>query len=149
MSSNLRSLPTTMLPWTKNHRDNGASPPHDTQPSSPHSPLTDALVDPDKPPLLPHIDFSDTTRLVIAENYPEVRLKAAYNALFGVYQDWVHQNPWNNLYGEIKENGKWQYRWRKLVCFTTLYYDVPSGQSGGRAFFSILSVEINVMRDLK
>ena len=27
------------------HRDNGASPPHSTQPSSSHSPLTDASVD--------------------------------------------------------------------------------------------------------
>ena len=38
--------------------------------------------------------------------------------LFGVYQDWVHQNPVNNLNGGITD-GKFQARWEKLVCLPT------------------------------
>ena len=37
---------------------------------------------------------------------PKVRLKVSDDALYGVYQDWVQQNPVNHLDGGIKENSK-------------------------------------------
>ena len=92
----------------ENHRDNGALPPHVTQTSPPHSPLIDALVAPDEPPLGPRVDVGNVDRLVINADPPKVRLKSASNTLFGVHQDWVHQNPGNNLDGGIKEDGKCQ-----------------------------------------
>ena len=42
----------------KNHQDNGASPPHGTQPSSPYSPLTDDSVATDR------IRYAPVLRLV-------------------------------------------------------------------------------------
>ena len=52
---------------------------------------------------------------------PDVRLLGANCMLFGVYQDWVHQNPEDNLDGGIKEDGKWQARWKtRLYANTTL-----------------------------
>ena len=55
------------------HQDNGASPPHSTQTSSPHSPLAYTSVAPDEPPLHPRVDTACLTR---TEDHPEVRLKA-------------------------------------------------------------------------
>ena len=75
-------------------------------------------------------------------DHPEVRLKAADYALFGVYQDWVHQNPRNHLDDVIKEDSKWQDMLVKLACFPTQRYDVPSGRVG-KFFVSILSVELD------
>ena len=48
---------------------------------------------------------------------PKVCLKGSGNALYGVYQDWVHQNPGNHLDGGIKEDGKWQDRWKNLSVY--------------------------------
>ena len=83
-----------------------------------------ALVTTDKNPLRPRVDV---TRQAITEDHPEVRLKAAENAIFSISQGWVHQNTGNHLDGRIKEDGKWQDRRRKLVCFPTQRYNVPSG----------------------
>ena len=52
----------------------------------------------------PRIDTGDTARLVSMVDHPEVHLKTADDALFGVYQDWVHQNIVNHLDGVIKED---------------------------------------------
>ena len=35
--------------------------------------------------------------------------------LYGVYQDWVHQNHGNHLHEGIKEDGKCQYRWKTCL----------------------------------
>ena len=78
-----------------------------------------ALVTTDKNPLRPRVEAGDAIRLESMADHPEVRLKAAGDALFGVYQGWVHQNTRNNLDGGIKEDGKWKERWRKLVCLPT------------------------------
>ena len=65
----------------------------------------------------PRVDASDAAFLVSTETHPEVCLKAEYYTLFGVYQDWVQQNPGNHLYGGIKEDSKWQDMWRNLsIC---------------------------------
>ena len=111
----------------ENHRDNGASTPHRTQTSSTQSPLTDALVNQYKPPLCPRVNSGNTARLSSMADHPEVRLKAYKDALFGVYQDWVHQNPGNHLDNGINEDGKWKYRVRKLFCLKTERYNVLSG----------------------
>ena len=87
---------------TKNYQDNGALPLLGTQPSSLHSPLTDALVTTEKPPPLPHIKGSGATRLVSRSYIPEACPKGAVDALYGVYQDWVNQNTGNHLDGGIK-----------------------------------------------
>ena len=86
---------------TKNHRYNGAMPPIGTKASSPNSPLTENSVDPDKPPSCPRIYSGDSSVLACVVDLLEVRLQGANTMLFGVYQDWVHQNPGNHLNGGI------------------------------------------------
>ena len=41
----------------------------------------------------------------------DVRLLVANDMLYGVYQNWVHQNPRYHLHGRIVEDSKWQSRW--------------------------------------
>ena len=112
----------------ENHQDNVASPPYGTQPSLMHSPLADASVASEPPPLRPRIYARDAARLASSDNHPKVRLKAAGDALFSVYQDWVHQNTGTNLYGGTNKGDKWQDRFRKIVCLPTQRYDIPSGR---------------------
>ena len=64
----------------------------------------------DKPTPRPCIQDGYATCLVSMADLHEVQRKVSDNALYGVYQDWVHQNPGNNLDGGIKEDGKWQDR---------------------------------------
>ena len=45
-----------------------------------------ALVTTDKNPLRPRVEAGDAVRLESMADHPEVRLKAADDALFGVYQ---------------------------------------------------------------
>ena len=49
----------------------------------------------------PYEDASDTARLVSESNLPGYCLTATDDMLFGVYQDWVHQNPSTHLNGGI------------------------------------------------
>ena len=84
------------------HRDNGALLLHVTQPYSPYSPLTYALVSPYKPPLRPWVDSVDAAHQEIRSDHPNVHLNTFDVAIFGVYQDWMHQNPGNLLEGGIK-----------------------------------------------
>ena len=56
----------------KNHQYNGTSPPLGTQPSSPHSPLIDALISTDEPPPHPRNEAVDTDHLACAEYLPKV-----------------------------------------------------------------------------
>ena len=69
-----------------------------------HSPLIDTLVYLDPPPLLPCIDAGYAARLVITADHHYFRHKASDDAVFGVYQDWVHQKPGNNMDGVINED---------------------------------------------
>ena len=62
------------------------------------------------PPPRLHVDASDTYCLASKGELPGVCLMAADNALFGIYQDWVHQNTDIHLDGGIDEDGKWQAR---------------------------------------
>ena len=62
--------------------------------------------------------------------------------IYGVYQDWVHQNPGDHLDGGIAEDIKWKAWWEKIVCIPTQRYDAPSGKVGKR-FVGILSVELD------
>ena len=66
----------------------------------------------------------------------EVQRKVSDNALYGVYQDWVHQNPGNNLDGRINDDGKWKARCKKLVCFLTQRYNAPSGRVGKKFYIN-------------
>ena len=75
-------------------------------------------------------------------NYPEVCLKAANDALFDVYQDWVQQNPRFHLDVGINEDGKCQNRWRKIVCLQIQSYEVPCSLFGEK-ISSIFSVELD------
>ena len=44
---------------------------------------------------------------------PDVRLLGADYILYGVYQDWVNQNPEYHLDVGIEEDSKWQARQKK------------------------------------
>ena len=79
-----------------------------------------------------------------AANLPHVRIKGEDVILFGVYQDWVPQNPGNHMDGGITEDGKWQAKWKKLVYFPTQRYDTPFGKIG-RKFVSTLPVDPDVI----
>ena len=68
----------------ENHQENGASPSHITQPSSPHSPLTDASVAPYEHLLRPCIDVKNIICPESMADHPEVIFKADNYALYGV-----------------------------------------------------------------
>ena len=101
----------------ENHQNNGASPPYVIQPSLPNSPLKGASVAKYEPPPRPCVEDRYATCLSIMEDLSKVLFKGAYDDLYGVYHNWVHQDPGNNLDGGTKEDGKWKYRWRNLSVF--------------------------------
>ena len=68
--------------------------------------MIDALVAPDKPLIPPHIDAGNADRLASTADHPEVLLRVADDGIFGVYQDWVHQNPGKHMDGLNKGGGK-------------------------------------------
>ena len=49
-----------------------------------------------------------------------------------VYGYWVHWNPGTHLDGEIKDDGKWQRRWRDLAVMPSRRYKAPCGKVGRR-----------------
>ena len=59
-----------------------------------------------------------------------VRLRGYNGMLFGVYQNWAHQNPGNHLDVGIAEDGKWQDRWEKLICMPTQQYETSERKVG-------------------
>ena len=90
-----------------------------------HSTPIDSPEDPDFSLPRLRVDVSATARLASEGNLPRARLTAPGNALFGIYQDWVHQNPGIHLDGEINEDVKWQARWENLFVFppnATMYH---------------------------
>ena len=100
------------------------------------------------PPLLSRINAGPGACLAILDNLPKVRRKAADNALFSVYQYWVHQNPGTHQDVGINEDGKWQDMWEKLLCFPSQRYEVTSG-CVGKEFVSNLVAELNGIRHRK
>ena len=101
------------------HRDNGATPPVNTQTSPPHSPLEYTLVASAAPPPFSCVEAINSALHAQEGDLPDVRLISAYYMLYAVYQDWVHQNPGDHLDGGIAEYSKWQARWENLyVCQT-------------------------------
>ena len=92
--------------------------------------------------------MSASDRLAIKSDLNEACLTADDDVLFGIYQDWVHQNPGTHLDGGLEDNVKWQVIWEKLVCLTTQHYDVPSGQVK-KIFVSTLAAYFDGIRDWK
>ena len=86
---------------TKNHQYNGDTPPLGTQPCSLHSPLTYTLVTPVYPPPCPRFEAIYDAFIARSGDLPDVCLLGADKILFGVYQDWAHQNTRNHLDGGI------------------------------------------------
>ena len=113
---------------TKNSQDNGITPPLLTQPYLPNSPPVYALGILASPTLFTRVDLSAAARLASEINLKIFCLTAADNALFGVYQDCVHQNPVRNLDGVIHMDGKFQAIWKNLfVCPPNTMTDYLSG----------------------
>ena len=90
-----------------------------TQPYPPHSPLEDASVAPAAPLQRRRAEAGNAALQAQEVDLSDVRLLGADNMLYGIYQDWVHQNLGDHLDGEISEESKWQSRWEKLVCMPT------------------------------
>ena len=85
----------------------------------------------DKTPLLTKVEYNEATRLSRIAYHPKIIPKIYYNALCGFYQDWVHRNTRNDIYGRIKEDGNWQARWKNLSIFqlnATTNFMVKSGK---------------------
>ena len=120
-----------------------------TQPSIPNLHPVDVSETPASP--LPHtrVGASIAARLGSESNLPWFRLTAADDALFGIYQDLVHQNTSTYLDGGIDEYGKWQAIWRELFCFLTQRYDLPSSRVRKVSFWhSMWSSKIYECRNL-
>ena len=98
-----------------------------------------------EPPPRPRVEAGNAALQEQQGYLPDVRLLGAECMIYGVYQDWVHQNQGDHLDGGIAEYRKWQVRWEKIVCMPTQRYDVPSGRVGNR-FVGILSVEFDEVR---
>ena len=100
---------------TKNPLDNGEMSPLLTQPPSQYSPPVDdpdAPEAPESPPPVPP-EYTSNANLLESEGDPERDCPTAANdKLFGVYQDWMHQNPGTHLDCRIDEDGKWQKIWK-------------------------------------
>ena len=92
----------------ENHQDNSVTPLVNTHPSPPHSPPEDTLVASAKPLPRPHVKAVYAALQVQEGDLPDVRLLGADYILYGFYQDWVHQNQGDHLYGKIVEYSKWQ-----------------------------------------
>ena len=103
----------------ENHQDNGATPLVNTYPSPLHSPLEYTLVASVAPPPCPHVEVGNAVLQSREGDLPDVCLLGANYMLYGVYQDWGHQNLGEHLDGGIAESSKWHARWKKLVCMPT------------------------------
>ena len=75
------------------------------------------LDTPDEPPLRPRFDARDAVCLASMTYHPDVHLKAANYALFSFYQDWVYQNPGNNMKAESKRMVSGKISVEKLSAF--------------------------------
>ena len=107
---NPTELPNNETTPDENHQYNGTTPSYATQPSLLHSLLIDASVTLELFPLCHHIDPGAVDCVANTSNFPKVNLMASDDAIFSVYQDWVHQNTSTHLDGGSNEYGKWKYR---------------------------------------
>ena len=101
----------------ENYQYSGAKPPFNTHPSPPHSPPEVTSVASAEPPPHPRVEAGNAAIQAQEGDLPDVRLLGVNYMLYGVYQDWVHQNPGNHLYGGIAEDSKWQARWKKICLY--------------------------------
>ena len=58
------------------------------------------------PPPRPRIQAGDAALQAQEGDLPDVRLLGSYYMIYGVYQDWVHQNPGDHLDGGIAEDSE-------------------------------------------
>ena len=90
---------------------------HSTKTSFLYSPLTNALVITHEPLTHPHVDYGRPAWIASTSDLPEVRLKGSQRSALWGLQYWVHQNTGNHLDGGIKQDVKWQARWKNFsVC---------------------------------
>ena len=90
----------------KNLQYNSATPLVSTHPYLLHSPQEDTLFASAEPPPFPHVKSIDAALQARAGDLTDVRLLGSNYMLYGVYQDWVHQNPVEHLDGRITEDSK-------------------------------------------
>ena len=102
----------------------------------------------DDTPPHPRFEAGDSNLQAREGDLPDVRLLGSNFMLYGVYQDWVHQNPGDKLDGGIAEISKWQAHWEKIICIPMQRYDAPSGKVG-KIFVGILSIELDGVRARK
>ena len=74
-------------------------PPINTQISYLHSPLEDLSVASNEPLPCPRVKARDAAIQARAGDLQDVRFLCIDYMLYGVYQDWVHQNPGEHLDG--------------------------------------------------
>ena len=80
---------------------------------------------------------------------PGVNITDADRKLMEVYGDYIHQNDGTHLDGGIKDDAKWQERWRKLlVALPSQRYNAPGG-SVGRRFVRMLTEEMRGIHSRK
>ena len=94
----------------------------------------------------PRVEASNTSLQGQEGDLPDFCLLGADYMLYGVYQDWVHQNTGYHLDGGISEDSKWKVQLKKLVRMLTQRYDAPSGKFRNR-FLGILYVELDRVCD--
>ena len=92
----------------ENHQYNGSTPPVNTQPSPPHSTPEDTSFASADPPPRPRIKAGDADIQAGEGDLPDVYPIVADYMLYGVYQDWVHQNPVDHLDAGIAEDSNWK-----------------------------------------
>ena len=100
----------------KKHQENGTTLSVDTHPSPPHSPPEYTSVASAEPLPCPRIKAGDAALQVREGDLLDVRLLGADYMLYGVYQDWVHQNIGDHLDGGTAEDIKWQARWKNSLA---------------------------------
>ena len=69
---------------SENHQENGATPPVNTEPSLPQSPMEDASVASAAPPPRPSVTAGNPALQAQEGDLPDVRLLGAYYMLYGV-----------------------------------------------------------------
>ena len=93
---------------TKKNLDNGGTLPLLNQSPSQSSPSVDAPNALDSPPPGVREDTSDAAFLARVGNLPGKVLTATDDNIFGVCQDWVHQNTRTHMDGRIEEDSNWK-----------------------------------------
>ena len=101
----------------ENHQDNGVTLPVNNQKSPPHFPLENSLVASAAPPPHLHVEAGYVTLQAQEGPLSDLCLLGPDYMLYGVYQDWVHQNPGDHLDEGIAEDSKLQAWWgEKNLC---------------------------------